>query len=73
MLPKAAALYRQQIAEGLDGDPRAAGKARVILRQLVGGKITLGSRADGSVWAEYGLHTTALLRAAGTDGSGGRI
>jgi hypothetical protein len=42
MLPKAAALYRQQIAEGLDGDLRAPSKARVILRQLVGGKITIG-------------------------------
>lgn len=40
-LPRAAAIYRQQIALGLDGDPRASLKARVILRRLFGGRIVL--------------------------------
>lgn len=30
MLPNAAEAYRRQIEQGLDNDPRAAGKARVI-------------------------------------------
>jgi len=36
MLPKAADAYRRQIAQGLDNDPRAAGKARAMLRKLLG-------------------------------------
>ena len=32
-------MYRKQIAAGSDGDPRAALKARVILRELFGGKV----------------------------------
>ena len=39
LLPKAADMYRKQIAAGSDGDPRAALKARVILRELFGGKV----------------------------------
>lgn len=35
-VPKTVELYRQQIAQGIDGDPCAALKARVILRDLVG-------------------------------------
>jgi hypothetical protein len=40
-------MYRQQIALGLDGDPRAALKARVILRELFGGKIRLVPDENG--------------------------
>jgi len=32
MLPRAAELYREQIEQGLGGDPAAAAKARAILR-----------------------------------------
>ena len=74
-LPHAAALYRKQIAEGLDGNPQAALKARVILRDLLG-TIGLTPGEDGSLWADYALQPAALLRSAvgaGTDGSGGRI
>ena len=39
ILPRAAELYRRQITLGLDGDPRAALKARVFLREWFGGKI----------------------------------
>lgn len=60
-------------ADGLDGNSRAAAKARVTLRQLVGGRITLRPEADGSLWAEYGLRKTALIQACGTYGSGGLI
>jgi hypothetical protein len=77
MLPHAAEVYRKQIAEGLGGNPRAVLKARVILRDLFGGKIRLVPGPEGSLWAEYGLHPAALLKGsavgAGTCGSGGRI
>jgi len=46
LLPQAAALYTKPIEQGLDGDPVAAGKARTILRELVGGKINM-ERARG--------------------------
>lgn len=75
ILPRAAELYRKQIADGLDGNPQAALKARVILRDLLG-KIRLAPGEDGSLWAFYSLQPAALLRSAvgaGTDGSGGRI
>ena len=67
-LPRAAAAYRQQIALGLDGDPRAALKARVILRQLFGGEILLRPGPDRSVWAEYQLRPGALMHVVGTGG-----
>ena len=71
MLPNAA--LREQIGLGLDGDPRAANKARAILRKLCG-PILVESDADGSVWARFDLHPAALLsQAAGTDGRGDRI
>jgi hypothetical protein len=73
MLPKAAALYRAQIEAGLDGDARAAAKARIILRGLFGGKIRLLPQLDGGLVAEWALQPAALLRAIGTDGSGGEI
>jgi hypothetical protein len=41
MLPRAAEAYRRQIVLGLEGDARAALKARVILRELFGGEIRL--------------------------------
>jgi hypothetical protein len=41
-------LYRKQIDLGLDGDPRAAFKARVILRKLCG-TIVLEPDADQSL------------------------
>ena len=66
-LPKAAALYRQQIEAGLDGDPRAALKARVILRKLFNGEIVLRPGPDRSLWAEYEIQPGALIR-VGTDG-----
>ncbi|HKD53152.1 MAG TPA: hypothetical protein VKB72_02955 [Steroidobacteraceae bacterium] len=37
MIPKAAALYRQQVALGLNGNPRDASKAKVFLRGLFEG------------------------------------
>jgi hypothetical protein len=72
-LPQAAALYRKQITDGLGGDPRAAAKARVLLRQLFDGEIRLRPQPDGGLLARWNLQPAALLRAAGTCGSGGRI
>jgi hypothetical protein len=73
MLPKAAQMYRRQIAEGLRGDARAALKARVFLREWFGRKIRLEPLPDGGLVAHWHEHTSALLRSAGTCGSGGRI
>jgi hypothetical protein len=72
-LPQAARLYRQQIIQALEGDPRAAGKARVILRELFGREIRLQPQPDGGLLALWNLQPAALLRAAGTCGSGGVI
>ena len=73
ILPKAAELHRRQIALGLDGDPRAALKARVALRELfVGGRVDLQPEPDGSLWAVGQIQPDALLRqAVGNGGSGG--
>lgn len=73
ILPKAAEYYGQQIALGLDGDPQAAAKARPIVCELLGGKVRLIPGEDGALWAEYGLHMTALLQCAGSVGRGDRI
>ena len=66
MVPKAADIYRGQVLEGLDGNPREALKARVFLRGLfVDGKVTLNPHADGSLWAHSSLAPAVLLKAAG--------
>src|SRR5262249_20771530 len=54
ILPAAAALYRAQIAKGLDGDPREVNKARVVLRETFG---RVNMRRDGKMlYAEYALN-----------------
>ena len=73
MLPKAAEAYRRQITMGLGGDPRAALKARSILRELFGGKIRLVPQLDGGLIAHWNLHPGALLKGLGTYGSGGPL
>jgi len=72
VLPKAAELYRRQIAKGLDGDEREVLKARVFLREWFGGKIRLEPLPDGGLQAHWLEHNSALLRSAGTFGSGAR-
>jgi site-specific DNA recombinase len=62
MLPKAAELYRRQITQGLGGDQRATLKARVIVRELLSGGVTLVPGQDGSLWAEFALNPSALVR-----------
>ena len=71
MLPRAAEAYRRQITLGLDGDPRAALKARMILRELFGGKIRLVPQLDGGLMAHWNLHPGALLKSLGTYGGEG--
>jgi hypothetical protein len=73
MLPKAAALYRKQIAQGLNGDAREALKARIFLREWFSGEIRLVPDDLGGLVAHWELNQAALLKAVGTDGSGGRI
>ncbi len=73
ILPKSAELYRRQIAEGLDGDPRAALKARVFLREWFGGKIRLEPLPDAGLMAHWNQNVGALCKDLGSCGSGGRI
>jgi hypothetical protein len=70
MLPRGAEAYRRQITLGLDGDPRAALKARVILRELFGGKIRLVPQLDGGLMAHWNLHPGALLKGPMVAGAG---
>jgi hypothetical protein len=60
LLPKAAKAYASQLEEGIDGDPRAVQRARLILRDLIG-KITYTPRPDGSLWASYRLNPGILV------------
>lgn len=73
MLPQAAEAYRRQITQGLAGDPRAALKARMLLKDLFGGEIRIVPDDQGGLVAHWNLHTAALLRGVGTVGSGARI
>jgi hypothetical protein len=75
ILPRAAELYRRQIALGLDGDERAALKARVFLREWFTGRITLEPLSDGGLMGHWNQNAAALLRAVGvgTSGSGGPL
>jgi hypothetical protein len=41
VMPRTAELYRRQVTLGLDGNPQAALKARLLLREWFGGKIRL--------------------------------
>ena len=61
-LPRAAALYREQIQLGLGGDPRESLKARAILRDIFGGKIVLEPGEDGTLWANFEVHPAMLVR-----------
>jgi site-specific DNA recombinase len=64
LLPKMAAAYRRQIEEGLTGDLRATGQARVVVAQLIGGVFKLVP-GKGHLVAHFGLHRLPLLRAVG--------
>jgi DNA invertase Pin-like site-specific DNA recombinase len=62
-LPRAAALYKAQVAKGLEGDAREAAKARIVLRQMFG---RINMRREGEkLFAEYTLKPEALLQVVG--------
>jgi hypothetical protein len=75
MLPRAAEGYRKMIAAGLDGNPEAALKARVFLRDLLGGSIELRpGKVKGELWATYKISPAMIVKGvAGTSGRGDRI
>jgi hypothetical protein len=75
MLPQAAKLCRDQIENGLAGDERAQRKARITLKDLLGGPVRLTPGEEGgSLWAQCGNRPAALLKTAvGGYGSGGAI
>ena len=54
MLPKAAAVYRKQIAEGLNGNAWEALKARIFLRDWFGGAIRLVPETGGGLIQHIG-------------------
>ena len=61
------AFRRKQIAEGLNGDARAAGKARVVLKKVFG---RINMRRDGAaLYAEYSIKPEAVLQVVGLKGS----
>ena len=72
ILPRAAELYRRQVALGLEGDPQATLKARVFLREWFGGKIRLEPLPDGGLMAHWNQNVGALCKGLGSCGSGGR-
>ena len=77
LVPKVARTLTRLIKSGSTGkDPRAAAKARAILRKINGGPVRMVPDADG-LYAEFYARPAALLKAAGTGvgtcGSGGRI
>lgn len=71
-LPRAAELCRCQVP-GVSTAIGAALKTRLILRNGLGGNVELSPDDEGRLWAEFDLDPAVLLRADGTDGSGGRI
>ena len=73
ILPRAAELYRRQVALGLEGDPQATLKARVFLRDWFGGKIRLEPLPDGGLMAHWNQNVGALCKGLGSCGSGGVI
>jgi hypothetical protein len=73
ILPRAAELYRRQVAQGLDGNPREALKARVFLREWFSGKIRLEPLPDGGLVAHSDQNVAALLPASERVVAGGRF
>ena len=71
--PRAAELYRRQIALGLDGNPREALKARVFLRDWFSGTIRLEPLPDGGLVAHWVQNAAALLRGSEDVVAGGRF
>jgi hypothetical protein len=72
ILPRAAEEFQRQVAEGLNGDERAAHKARMVLREMCSGRIDMKREGD-ELWSEYGLQPAAVLKLVGNHGSGGSI
>jgi hypothetical protein len=70
-LPRAAEAYRRQIEQGLNGDARAALKARVILRELFGGQIRMVPDAGGGLTAHWNFTPEQFCVIPWTRGSGG--
>jgi len=73
ILPRAAELYRRQVALGLDGHPDAILKARLFLREWFGGKIRLEPLPDGGLMAHWNQNVGGLCKGLGSCGSGGVI
>jgi hypothetical protein len=72
LMPRAAEIYRRQVALGLDGNPQAALKVRLFSREWFGAKIRLEPLADGGLMAHWDQNVGALVSAVATFGSGGR-
>ena len=72
-MPRAAELYRREVALGLDGHPDAILKACLFLREWFGGKIRLEPLPDGGLMAHWNQNVGALCKGLGLCGSGGLI
>jgi hypothetical protein len=71
ILPRAAELYRRQVAEGLE--VILARRSRRASSCASGGKIRLEPLPGGGLMVHWNENSVALLRALGSCGSGGRI
>jgi hypothetical protein len=61
MLPRAAEIYCKQITEGINDNPEATGRAREILRELIG-PVRIKTEGD-EVWGVFELRHNVLLKA----------
>jgi hypothetical protein len=68
MLPRAAELYCKQIVAGLGDNPEAVGRAREVLRELIG-PIRITTEGE-EVWGVFEQRPNVLLKAADRDGRG---
>jgi hypothetical protein len=76
-LPDAAKRYREMINKGLSGSPEETARARVVLRDLLGGSILLEPTKAG-LFAHIGVARSVLVKEAakpkvGSRGSGGAM
>lgn len=65
MLSRAAEAYHRQIALRLEGEPRAARKARSILKEIFGGEIRWVPEPDDGLTAHWNLLVSALVETQG--------
>lgn len=72
LIPHAAEKYTRMIERGLEGDPEEMQRARMLLRDLLGGQISLKKTPKGLLLRSTIFHSV-LWNGRSSFGSGGRI